>query len=367
MAKTNALDLITRRLRSYGIDLYDYVADHPTKGKMIKDMGSEGRGVNFVPQVSKLPQLEEKLLNASSPSGGRAFAGRVEKWLNIKDRNALSRLIEDSSNASLMISFSATHGDGFRELRTPVDSSSERVIFPNDGRDNPSVNFDPVFAIKDSAIAGGSLHVALESDYCNIHIDDTICFLTGKADTSLDTGQHWANELKFKTDGMFGDFKQWDKLSFRRTNYSAIATSAFIGLYVGNGVLGGAVRGGNGLNLGAAVAPALLGAAGYLAGRFLPESTLKVMDHFSLVVPNTGSLAPHFGLRFKADLGDFGPLENLGLTANMFYDINHLDTSFVTGNLDKIFSGGAGSLLSGDVDGISIGKSASVSVHGTFW
>lgn len=350
MTSANTRDLVTRRLRNYGIELDDYVEDHPTKGKMIVDLGSNGRGVNFVPVVSKLARLEEQLLSAKSPTGGPAFAGKVEKWSNMQFADSLSKLAEYSNNFALMTSFGATHGDGFRELRDPIDPTQNQQFLPDGGRDSAKFKSDPVFAIKDSAIDGGSLHVALAADYCNVHVDETICFLTGKAIFSLDTPHHWANDLKFKAEGLFVESKRWDKLAFRRTNYSAIVTGTFLGLYVGNGVLGNAVRGGNGLNLGAAAAPAVLGVAGYLAGRYLPESTLRALDHFSVVLPNSGSnFSSHFGMRFQTDLGDFGPLEKIGLTANMFYDVQ-LDSK----------------LLNRDLEGSSIRKSWSVSVNGVF-
>jgi hypothetical protein len=167
---------------------------------------------------------------------------------------------------------------------------------------------------------------------------------------SLDTGVHMGNELGLLDKGMFGSIKRWNELPYRGLNYSAVVTAAFVGHYVGNGVLGNAVRGGNGLNLGAAAAPLVLGAAGALAGYLLPASTLRVMDHFSFVLPNSGSgYSPHFGFRFNTDLGDLGPLQDVGLTANMFYDVH----------TDK-FQGLPGK------DDFHLGKSWSVSVHGSF-
>ncbi len=330
MAKKSAREVIKSRLQNYGIDLDFYVK----AGTEIFDMGSTGRGINFVPDKSRLDALKEQLMRARSNIGNKAFASSIEDW----------------TNATLKASFSFTKGDGFRELRYARDTSFDRSIYPEDGRNRPGLQSDPVFAHRNSSLEGGSLHIALENSACNIHIDESICFITGEAVMSPDSPQHVGNELGLRDKGMFGAQSRWDKLPYRQFNYSALVTGAYLGLYVGNGILGNGVRGSGGSTMGAAVAPLVLGLAGLAAGRFLPESTLKVMDHFSLVAPNSGGrYKSHLGLRFQADLGNFGPLQDVGMTVNMLYDVS----------IDR-------ALLSGDTNGVHLTKAGSVSLHGAF-
>lgn len=174
-------------------------------------------GISFV--ATNPDSLMHDLRNAKNSRGLDAFA---------------EGSADDPRNWALQLSFKATHGIGFREIWYP--RLSERPLslsdaMPNRFRSRRENRFSAQF--NDSLEDHTSLHCAVATDKCNIHIDEMGFVVTGfDGGVALDPdfAEHLVNELLFKSK-LDNKLPDWliDRLSIELPNstndYSRVGVS----------------------------------------------------------------------------------------------------------------------------------------------
>ena len=291
MAKDSVADEIKARMRRHGIDLDKYISG------AAQDLGHTMRGIDFKPK--DLIGLVKAVGEATDLSGHRVFLGG--EW-------------QDTANLPLKYSFLATNGMGYREARDGPEHFDPQ-IYPEGHHDLFDRQLSGLFATSRTAISGGSLHLALHPEKCNIHVDESICFMTGEAVGSPDTPQHIGNELVWH-----------DKLAPRLAMLLGGGGGLYLGI-VGGGALGNSVGGGHGRSIGGLLGGVALGAAGTLAGYYLNKyagkNLLHATDYVHVVLPNSGNLfARHAGIQFESPTFNMGPVSQVYMTVNLLYDVD---------------------------------------------
>jgi hypothetical protein len=197
---TNTYKVISDRLRSFSppICVEHYIDSN------LKAGSATTVGITFKPK--NFQQLWTEFRSALNGKGDLAFhyhALTGEHWLS-----HLAKEVTDLD--TLDISYLATDGFGFREIREALLPLDDRPLSMSD------VRADRLFAGRfapeeDRRIDITSVHVALAPEVCNIHIDDVGFVLRGprgQVFMSPDFLEHLINELLFKDKGrkIIGDW-----------------------------------------------------------------------------------------------------------------------------------------------------------------
>jgi hypothetical protein len=268
-------------------------------------------------------ELEDSAVDASAPGPQSAFDfARTQSGQRVF---AGGNSFEDRDNYILNLSFSQTQGIGFREI--PADLPSPGASAYPAG-DRPAVEefrpeFRPnsLFDTGQTAFSQGSLHVALDGRFCNIHIDKNVCFYSEMVASSFDIAPHTGSELILQA-----------KL------VPMILPVAFGlgGLYAGSrigGTLASAHGGARARPVFGALGGAALGVAAGLIGNELNNILSRhsrlgtwwmtpVTDHISLKLPSTGDPSPYFGVQIDTPKFDAGWFTQAYVGANLLFDLD---------------------------------------------